>query len=44
MALGFALTLGALGASLIYKGYHGYSWAEFYQKVFNITPPKAKGA
>ncbi len=39
--LGFALTLAALGASLLYKGYKGYTWTQFYQAVFNI---KAKGA
>lgn len=41
VALGFALTLAALGASLLYKGYKGYSWPQFYTAVFNV---KAKGA
>ena len=33
MALGFALVIVALGASLLYKGYKGYSWAQFYSVV-----------
>lgn len=41
MGLGFSLVLAALGASLLYKGYKGYSWSQFYAAVFNV---KAKGA
>ena len=42
MAIGFALTLAALGASLLYKGVKGYSWPEFYSKVFNVGATPAK--
>ena len=38
MALGFSLTLAALGAALIYKGYHNLSWNQFFQKIFAGTP------
>jgi len=43
VALGFAFTLAAFGASLIYKGYHDLSWNQFFQKIFTGTPvPTAK--
>lgn len=34
MSLGLAAVLIALGASLLYKGYKGYTWSEFYQSIF----------
>lgn len=33
MALAFGLVVIALGASLLYKGYKGYSWPQFYTAV-----------
>ena len=33
MGVAFALVLAALGLSLIYKGYKGYSWPQFYKVV-----------
>jgi hypothetical protein len=33
MQLGFAFVVIALGASLLYKGYKGYSWPQFYTAV-----------
>lgn len=33
MGLAFALLLVALGASLLYKGFKGYSWPQFYSVV-----------
>ena len=31
--MGFAFVVIALGASLLYKGYKGWSWAQFYSGV-----------
>lgn len=44
MAYGFAFTVVALGASLLYKGIRGWSWAEFYSNVFGgaAKAPAAK--
>ena len=33
MAYGFAFAVIALGGSLLYKGYRGWSWAQFYSSV-----------
>ncbi len=44
MNLGFSFVLIALGASLIYKGYKGYSWAQFYSVVLGGSPPPAAAA
>ena len=33
MAYGFAFVVIALGASLLYKGFRGWSWAQFYAAV-----------
>ena len=33
MGYGFAFVVIALGASLLYKGYRGWSWAQFYAAV-----------
>jgi len=35
MAVGFALVILALSASLFYKGYRGWSWPEFYSKILS---------
>ena len=34
MNLGLAAVLAAIGFSLMYKGYKGYSWPQFYSVVF----------
>ena len=34
MSLGLAAVLIALGASLLYKGYKGWTWQQFYQSIF----------
>lgn len=33
MGLGFGFVLIGLGAALLYKGYKGWSWAQFYSSV-----------
>lgn len=33
MGYGFAFVVIALGASLLYKGYRSWSWAQFYAAV-----------
>jgi hypothetical protein len=38
VALGFSLSIGALGAALIFKSYHNLSWNQFFQKIFAGTP------
>lgn len=30
MGVGFGFVVIAIGASLLYKGYRGWSWAQFY--------------
>ena len=39
MAYGFAFVVIAFGGSLLYKGYKGYSWPEFYAAVFSGAKP-----
>lgn len=34
MGYAFAFAVIALGASLLYKGYRGWSWKQFYSSVF----------
>lgn len=33
MGFGLAFVLIALGASLFYKGYKGWSWQQFYSSI-----------
>jgi len=33
MAFAFGFVLAALGAALIYKGYRGWSWPQFYSNI-----------
>jgi len=34
VSLGLAAVLIALGASLLYKGYKGWTWRQFYSAIF----------
>lgn len=36
MAFAFGFVLVALGAALLYKGYKGWSWAQFYSSIFQV--------
>ena len=44
MAYGFAFAVIALGGSLLYKGYRGWSWAQFYSSVLGSAGGTASSA